>query len=43
MVVLVDEALADKVVFVASGILVEENLIFEYFDSHKKSWDDLSE
>ena len=35
-----DEALVDKVVFAASGILVEENLIFKHFGSHKKSWDD---
>ena len=37
-----DEALADKVAFGASEILLEESLVFEHFDSHKKDWDDSS-
>ena len=32
-----DEASVGKEVLVASETLVEENLTFEHFDSHKKS------
>ena len=37
-----DEASVGKEALVASETLVEENLTFEHFDSHKKSWDDFS-
>ena len=42
MVVLVDEGSAGKEVLIASETLVEENLTFERFDSHNKSWGDFS-